>query len=402
MKLIFLHGMPGVGKLTVARELAKLTEFRIFHNHLAVDLVEAVFEFGSQPFVELREKIWLAMFSQAVAAKLSGLIFTFAFDRTVGNTFIQNVRGIVEADGGEVLFVELICSQDELERRLTHPSRRQFGKLNSLELFRELSRDGAFLDPGIPTERLRLDTTDLSASDAAKCIAGSLRLLPEGGSERQSLSNPSASIQEAYSNWSTTYDQDRNLTRDLDQMVTKKILGNSSCRSVIEVGCGTGKNTPLLAQVGEQVLALDFSEGMINKAKEKLRLGNVSFRVADISKPWPCEDRSADLVVCNLVLEHIADLDFIFAQATRCLLEDGRFFVCELHPFRQYRGTKANFAREEETTEIEAFVHDVSDLMLAAKKQGLAMESFEEWWHDEDQSKLPRLVSFMFRKEARS
>ncbi|MGH9882635.1 MAG: methyltransferase domain-containing protein [Pyrinomonadaceae bacterium] len=402
MKLIFLHGWPGVGKLTVARELAKLTEFRIFHNHLAVDLVEAVFEFGSQPFVELREKIWLAMFSQAVAAKLSGLIFTFAFDRTVGNTFIQNLRGIVEADGGEVLFVELICSQDELERRLTDPSRRQFGKLNSLELFRELSRAGAFVDPGIPTERLRLDTTDLSASAAAKWIAGSLGLLPEGASERRSLPNESASIQDAYSDWSSTYDQDLNLTRDLDEIVTRKILGNSSCKSIIEVGCGTGKNTPLLAQVGEQVLALDFSEAMINKAKEKLRLENMSFCVADISKPWPCADRSADLVVCNLVLEHIADLEFIFAETTRCLVEDGRFFVCELHPFRQYRGTRAKFQRDQGTTEIEAFVHNVSDFMLVAKKHGLAMESFEEWWHDEDQSKLPRLVSFMFKKGAGS
>jgi MoxR-like ATPase len=61
MKLIFLHGLPGVGKLTVGRELAKLTEFRVFHNHLAVDLVESIFEFGSQPFVELREAIWLAL-----------------------------------------------------------------------------------------------------------------------------------------------------------------------------------------------------------------------------------------------------------------------------------------------------------------------------------------------------
>ncbi|MBD0327065.1 MAG: AAA family ATPase, partial [Pyrinomonadaceae bacterium] len=49
MKLIFLHGLPGVGKLTVARELAKLTGFKVFHNHLAVDLVESLFEFGSQP-----------------------------------------------------------------------------------------------------------------------------------------------------------------------------------------------------------------------------------------------------------------------------------------------------------------------------------------------------------------
>ena len=49
MKLIFLHGLPGVGKLTVARQLAALTGFKLFHNHLTVDLVTSVFEFGSEP-----------------------------------------------------------------------------------------------------------------------------------------------------------------------------------------------------------------------------------------------------------------------------------------------------------------------------------------------------------------
>jgi adenylate kinase len=176
MKLIFLHGMPGVGKLTVARELAGLTGFRIFHNHLAVDLVESMFEFGSQPFVELRETIWLAAFRQAAEAGLAGLIFTFAFDRTVRGSFIENVRNIVESSGGQVLFVELKCSPEELAKRITHPSRQSFGKLTSLEQFHELSAAGAFVDPGIPAERLVLETTEVSASETAKLIVDRLGL----------------------------------------------------------------------------------------------------------------------------------------------------------------------------------------------------------------------------------
>lgn len=176
MKLIFLHGLPGVGKLTVARELAKLTGFRIFHNHLAVDLVEAVFEFGSLPFVELREKVWLEVFSRAAAANLNGLIFTFAFDRTVRGGFIESTRRVIESSGGEVLFVELRCSTGELERRIEHPSRQRFGKLSSVERFRELKEAGAFVDPGIPTERLVVDTTELPASDAASLISSKLGL----------------------------------------------------------------------------------------------------------------------------------------------------------------------------------------------------------------------------------
>ena len=146
MQLVFIHGMPGVGKLTVARELATLTGFKLFHNHLTVDLVESLFDFGSKPFVEFREAIWLATFSKAVEAKLAGLIFTFAFDRTVRNTFIEALRKIIETNDGEVVFVELRCSAEELEKRVSDPTRRNFGKLNSVELFRELNAAGAFVE----------------------------------------------------------------------------------------------------------------------------------------------------------------------------------------------------------------------------------------------------------------
>jgi adenylate kinase len=176
VKLIFLHGLPGVGKLTVGREIAKLTGFKLFHNHLAVDLVESLFEFGSLPFIELREKLWLEVFSQTVAANLDGLIFTFAFDRTVRGSFIENTREVIESSGGEILFVKLRCSTEELERRIEHPSRQRFGKLSSVERFRALEEAGAFVDPGIPTARLVVDTTELSASDAAGSIVSKLGL----------------------------------------------------------------------------------------------------------------------------------------------------------------------------------------------------------------------------------
>ncbi|MCM3901095.1 MAG: AAA family ATPase, partial [Pyrinomonadaceae bacterium] len=168
MKLIFLHGLPGVGKLTVARELAVITGFKLFHNHLTVDLVTSVFEFGSEHFVELREKIWLDVFAQAGKAGLGGLIFTFAPESTVRDSFITEARSTVEANGGEVLFVELTCSREELERRLTSQSRQGFGKLNSLELFRELTSKGVFNNPGIPSSVLSLDITTLAPGEAAK------------------------------------------------------------------------------------------------------------------------------------------------------------------------------------------------------------------------------------------
>lgn len=206
------------------------------------------------------------------------------------------------------------------------------------------------------------------------------------------------SVQTAYNNWSATYDRDRNLTRDLDAVVAREALAQLHCRSILEIGCGTGKNTPLLARLGEKVCALDFSTGMLSQAKAKVPAAHVSFAVANLTHPWPCAAQSADLIVCNLVLEHIADLGFIFSEAFRTLMTGGRFFLCELHAFRQYQGSAANFQRDQATTEIQAFVHHLSDFTQAAAEHGFTLESFNEWWHADDDKKPPRLASFMFRK----
>jgi len=206
-------------------------------------------------------------------------------------------------------------------------------------------------------------------------------------------------IQQAYTDWSATYDQDRNLTRDLDEIVTRETLANLHCNSALELGCGTGKNTAFLAGISQHVTAIDFSEGMIERARQKLSFDNATFFVADILEPWRFEAQSFDLVVCNLVLEHISDLPFVCAQASRVLREGGRFFVSELHPFRQYQGTQANFQRNQQTTHIPAFVHHISDFIDAGEANELVLSELKEWWHAEDHNKPPRLVSFMFQKQ---
>lgn len=205
-------------------------------------------------------------------------------------------------------------------------------------------------------------------------------------------------IQAAYDRWSTTYDSDENLTRDLDQWATKQTLVNFQCNSILELGCGTGKNTVFFSQIGTRVLALDFSAGMIARAKQKLNANHVTFLKADLTQPWPCGDRAFDLIACNLVLEHIENLAFIFSEAFRILVEGGHFFICELHPFRQYLGGRATFKSDSETVEIGAFIHNLSDFIRLAAAQGFRLEEFKEWWHEADQDKPPRLVSFLFRK----
>jgi ubiquinone/menaquinone biosynthesis C-methylase UbiE len=207
------------------------------------------------------------------------------------------------------------------------------------------------------------------------------------------------SIQKAYSEWSQTYDTDRNLTRDLDQQVMRETLADLRFTSILEIGCGTGKNTTFLAQIGARVHALDFSEGMIQKARQKVKTDHVRFSTADLMQRWPCEDRAYDLVVCNLVLEHIEDLYFILSETFRVLELQGKFLVNELHPFRQYEGKKARFGQGESITEIPAFVHHISEFVNAASDHGWKLLQLKEHWHEQDQGKLPRIVSFLFEKE---
>jgi malonyl-CoA O-methyltransferase len=75
-------------------------------------------------------------------------------------------------------------------------------------------------------------------------------------------------IQDAYTRWSATYDSDRNGTRDLDRQVTESTLADRKYQNILELGCGTGKNTALLDRIGRRILALDFSRNVATSEDE--------------------------------------------------------------------------------------------------------------------------------------
>jgi hypothetical protein len=171
MKVAFLHGPPAAGKLTIARELATLTSWRLFHNHLTVNLALAVYDFGTPGFIALREQIWFAVFRRALADKLPGLLFTFSPENSVPQRFIDELFAELAANGGDVIPVELSTSAAEIERRMANESRHREGKLTDVALYRELRDAGVFSTPVIPGTRLRIDTTAVTPPDAARRIA---------------------------------------------------------------------------------------------------------------------------------------------------------------------------------------------------------------------------------------
>ncbi|MGL4289714.1 MAG: hypothetical protein ACRCVA_25405 [Phreatobacter sp.] len=173
MQLVFLHGPPAAGKLTIARELAALTGFALFHNHFIVDAVAAVFDFGSAPFVRLREAFWLATFDEAAKAGRS-TIFTFQPEATVAPDFPERVHRMVTETGGEVIFVRLSAAAEVQDARIANADRAAFGKLRSLELLRELRGQFEAAEAAMPPAQLTIDTGVTSPRDAARLIAGEI------------------------------------------------------------------------------------------------------------------------------------------------------------------------------------------------------------------------------------
>ena len=159
-----------------------------------------------------------------------------------------------------------------------------------------------------------------------------------------------------------------------------------------------GKNTEWLAQAAELV-ALDFSEKMIDIARQRVRSDRVRFLRHDVSQPWPLAERFADIITSNLVLEHIEDVAVVFKHARRAMKHGGTFFVSEFHPFRQLLGRQARFAAgDAEEIKIPAFVHDTADFVGAGLAEGLQLTQLSEWRDDgADASAPPRLLTLTFR-----
>jgi len=202
---------------------------------------------------------------------------------------------------------------------------------------------------------------------------------------------------EAYNHWANTYDAVENRTRDLEGIVARKILRNKKFDKILEIGCGTGKNTQWLAKKSRKLTAVDFSEKMMAIAKQKNKLSHVYFQQADITKPWSF--KKADLITCSLVLEHIKNISFIFKQAFKTLRHEGLFYICELHPFRQLQGSRAKFETDEGLVNLEYFIHHLSEFFQRAKKSGLICVDIQEWFDKKDKSKIPQLCSFVFKKK---
>ncbi|GGG20317.1 class I SAM-dependent methyltransferase [Pontibacter amylolyticus] len=205
-------------------------------------------------------------------------------------------------------------------------------------------------------------------------------------------------VEEAYNSWAAQYDTNKNRTRDLEATALRTTLADVPFETCLEIGCGTGKNTEWLVRKAMHVTAVDLSGEMLERARKKVSSNKAAFLQADITQPWQFATQVYDLVTFSLVLEHIQQLDFIFEQAAAVLKTGGYVYIGELHPFKQYTGTKAHFDTEEGRQEVECYTHHVSEFVQSAKQYGLKLVDLNEFFDDPEKSGIPRILTLLLQK----
>jgi hypothetical protein len=179
--VVFVYGPPGVGKLTVASEVCRLTGFALFDNHTSVDWARQIFEptspFGkspeelaTDPFFVLRDRLRVVVFEEAMRARKS-IVTTYVYSEEVSQDYVDAVCEAVEGLGGTVSFVRLSCAQDEHERRVESPGRGERGKMTTAARLRQVMGQMDLTSPIAGRESFQIDTTGTPPAEVAERIA---------------------------------------------------------------------------------------------------------------------------------------------------------------------------------------------------------------------------------------
>lgn len=168
MKLIFLYGPPASGKYTIAKAIAEKLGYKLFHNHLTVDLAKGVFDYGTKPFWELVHKIRLDIFEKAAKENISGMIFTYVYEKDSDDSFVKQVLEKVNSNGGEIIFIQIYCDKKTLLKRVREDSRKQFQKVKTEEELLEMLSHGDLFSEIPFVKNNKIDNTNLTITETIK------------------------------------------------------------------------------------------------------------------------------------------------------------------------------------------------------------------------------------------
>ncbi len=185
---------------------------------------------------------------------------------------------------------------------------------------------------------------------------------------------------QGYDRWSIIYDDEDNPLIRMEEPVVAELIGSVSGLDLLDLGCGTGRWSLRLAGMGANVTAVDFSDGMLDKARAKPGADRIHFKVHDLNQPLPIQDAGFDRVICCLVLDHIESPDPLFVEMRRLCRPDGQVIVSVMHPAMMLRGIQARFVDPEtgRETRPRSAPNQVSDYVMAASKANLFLDHMSE------------------------
>jgi hypothetical protein len=177
LKLLFLFGDAAVGKMTVGQELMKITDLRLFHNHMTI---EPVIEIFGQHRRNTTQRLCEVIFEDFAVSDCYGMIFTFmwAFDCQADWDYIAHVGDIFKKQNADIYYIELVAPQEiRLQRNATEnrlknkPSKRDIEISNQRLLIDDHKHRCVSNDGEITFENyIKIDNTDLAPDTAAKMI----------------------------------------------------------------------------------------------------------------------------------------------------------------------------------------------------------------------------------------
>jgi malonyl-CoA O-methyltransferase len=212
---------------------------------------------------------------------------------------------------------------------------------------------------------------DLTKSDQAAGETLSLEVVPTDA---------------GYDRWAEVYDNEDKPLVLLEEKYIPELIGNVTGLAVADIGCGTGRHALRLAAAGARVTALDFSEGMLERARAKPGSDAIRFVAHDLAQPFPLESSSFERVLCCLVLDHIASLKSFFGELRRICKPGGFVIISVMHPAMMLRGVQARFIEPVSGRRVypQSQPNQMSDYVMAAAHAGLRLEHLSE--HSVDSS----------------
>lgn len=175
MDLVYIYGPPGVGKFTVAKEISKVTGYKLFHNQLSIEFVMSVFDFGDPSFNKLVLRTRAEIIEEAARNGIS-LIFTSAYAKGLNDKIVKDIIKRVERHGGRVCFVQLYCDKKVLLNRVRNKSRTGFFKIRSAKQLDKLLKRYNHLSAMPFRKSLSIDNTDIPPKKAARMIISHYKL----------------------------------------------------------------------------------------------------------------------------------------------------------------------------------------------------------------------------------